>query len=82
MIKITPLAKKDNIIITNDDIKNCLVSESISTDYSNVRNVVHVWGETFDVDFYSEDVTNSDSTYTVNMKAYHKDYSNGDLIGY
>lgn len=78
--RLTPSCKEDNIIITNDDIKNCLVSESISTDYSNVRNVVHVWGETFDVDFYSEDVTNSNSTYTVNMKAYHKDYSNGDLI--
>lgn len=78
--KLVPSCIEDNVVMTNDEIQNCLISESVSTDYSNVRNVVHVWGETFDVSFYSEDVTNSNSIYTVKMDTYHDDYSNGDMI--
>lgn len=77
--KMIPSCNDDDVILSNSDIQEVLISESVTDDFSNIRNICHVWGQTFDVDWYSETVTNSSSTYIVTMDSY-TDYSNGDLI--
>ena len=76
-----PSCDDDLVVLENDDLKNISVTESSSTTLTEVRNVVHVWGQTFEVDWYSEDVSNSNNTYIVNVDEYGEEYVHGDEIG-
>lgn len=76
-----PSCEDDPIVMTNEEIQNILVSESTSTSLSEVRNVVHVWGQTFEVDWYSENVTNTNNVYVSTVDQYDDEYINGDEVG-
>lgn len=78
--RLIPSCYDDPISITNEDIQNFFVSESTSLDYSSVRNVVHVWGQAFDVEHFSETVTNNNSVYSTSIESYGNKYVSGDLI--
>ncbi len=79
-VGMIPNCTEDDVILTNDEIQPFLLSESCTTDLTTIRNVVHVWGETFEVDWYSDNVKNSNQIYTATIDKYSDDYMNGDLI--
>lgn len=79
--KMIPTCADDDIILNNDEIQSLLIDEQCSTDLTKVRNIVHVRGKVFDVEWYTENVTDSESTYHAVMESYtKKDYSNGDMF--
>ncbi len=78
-IGMIPSCIEDDIILTNDDIQEVLVNESCSTTLSSIRNVVHVWGQTFEVDWYADTSTNSSNVYHAVIDKYDG-YYNGDLV--
>lgn len=61
-----PLGHDAPIIIDDDLFGNVLISESINTDFENVKNYVEVLGHTWDVNYYSDSslTTVSGSTIT------------------
>ena len=79
-IGMIPSCTEDDVILENEEIQALVIDESCSTDISSVRNVVHVWGQTFEPDYFADDCVNTNNTYTVTIDSYDE-YVNGDLIG-
>ena len=78
---LIPSLYEDDVILKNDFIKKILISESSSVDLTSIRNIVEVWGEVIETDFYaSEGVTLTDSIYIANIEGYEEKYYNGDTI--
>lgn len=78
-IGMIPSCMDDEVVLTNDDIQEVLISESCTTNLSSVRNVVHVWGQTFDVDWYTDTIANENNVYTATIEKY-LEYANGHLV--
>ena len=76
-----PSCEDDQVVLENDDLKNMSVKESSSTTLTEVRNVIHIWGQTFEVDWYSEDVTSIENVYIANVEQYGEEYIHGEEIG-
>lgn len=76
-----PSCDDDPVVLENDDLKNISVTESSSTILTEVRNVIHVWGQTFEVDWYSENVSSNGNVYVANVEQYDDEYIHGDEIG-
>lgn len=78
---LIPSLYEDDVVLKNDFIKKILISESSSVDLTTIRNIVEVWGEVIEADFYaSEGVTLTDSIYTATIEGYEEKYYNGDVI--
>lgn len=85
IVQMIPSCLEDEIVLNNEEIQSMLLDEQCTTDLTKVRNIVHVWGQTFDVEWCTEDVSTSSSTNKVVYKAtianYTKnDYGNGDMV--
>ena len=76
-----PSCDNDQVVLTNDDLKHIAMTESSSTTLTEVRNVIHIWGQTFEVDWYSENVTSSSNVYVAKVDQYGDEYIHGDEIG-
>lgn len=71
----------DDIITFNDDyLQKILISEDLSLDFTEVRNVCETWGESYETDFYSESVSYSGNVYSSTIEGYDEKYYNGDTI--
>lgn len=79
--QLKPMCYDDDIFLDDNYIQKVLISESSSTDMTTVRNVCEVWGETFENDYYSEEVSYSGNTYSCDIDGYEEKYYTGDVIG-
>lgn len=78
--QLKPMCYEDNIYLDNDFIQRVLISENTSVDMSTVRNVCEVWGQTFETDYYNEEVTYSNNVYSCTIQGYGDSYGNGEVI--
>lgn len=79
MVGMIPSCYDDPIIINNDNIQECIISEDASVDMTKVRNICHVWGKVFEVDRYAATSTFSSNAYNITLSGYTA-YATGDII--
>lgn len=79
--QLKPMCYEDDIILNNSFLQRALISENTSVDMTTVRNICEVWGKVIDVDFYSEECTYVNNTYSATITVYEEGYYNGDVIG-
>lgn len=73
--QLVPTMNKDDIFLYDEYIQSVLISESTAVDMTAVRNVVEVWGQTFEPDFYGDEehVTFSGDVFTATIEGYTKE---------
>lgn len=62
-----PTGASDPVLIDDDVWQNILISESVSTDFENVKNYIEVYGRSHDIDHFSDSTTISGSTLTLHI---------------
>lgn len=75
-----PSGQNEPIMFYDDTWNEVVLSESINTDFSQVKNVVEVWGKTLDPAHYA-DATVSGNIYKLNIADVSK-YRNKMLYGF
>lgn len=91
--QIKPSGYSDMVTLTNEQIQSILLSEnteSVTTTFSEVKNMSEVWGEVIEADFYTESgVTYSNNVYIIPNSAYvdgtgtsEARYYNGDKFAF
>lgn len=78
--QLKPMCYEDNIYLDNQFIQRILISENTSVDMTTVRNICEVWGQVIEADFYSEQCSYSNNTYSSTIAGYEDGYCNGDTI--
>lgn len=59
-----PMNNEYPIVLSDDVFGKCVISEHLNNDFSEVKNVVEVFGESTRYDYYSDAVTYASNTYT------------------
>lgn len=62
-----PTGLNDPVLIDDDVWQNILISESVSTDFENVKNYIEVYGRSHDIDHFSDKTTVNGSTVTLHI---------------
>ena len=62
-----PTGANDPVLIDDDVWQNILISESVSTDFENVKNYIEVYGRSHGIDHFSDKTTVSGSTVTLHI---------------
>ena len=62
-----PTGANDPVLIDDDVWQNILISESVSTDFENVKNYIEVYGRSHDIDHFSDKTTISGSTVILHI---------------
>ena len=75
-----PNGENEPIMFYDDTWDKVVLSETISTDFSKVKNVVEVWGKSLDPPYYA-DATVSGSTYVLSI-AEVSSYTNNMMYGF
>lgn len=78
--QMIPSGYEDNIAITNNFLQRVLVSESTQLDMSTVRNVVEVWGDVIEEDYYMDTCTYSAGVYKATYSSFPSSYSSSEVI--
>lgn len=55
-------------VLTNEILDGLVITENSSTDLTQIRNVVKVWGKCLDTDYFTENVTYDSGTNTYTAK--------------
>ena len=79
--QLKPMCYEDDIFLDNIFLQRVLISENTAVDMTTVRNICEVWGQVIDVDFYSEECSYFNNTYSSTIAGYEDGYCNGDVIG-
>lgn len=77
--QMVPSRYSDDTVLNNNFFRDVVISENTSVDLSTVRNICEVFGESIEADFYSEEVSLSEETYSATVEEYDE-YYNGDII--
>ena len=78
--QLKPMCYEDDIVLDNSFLQRVIISENTSVDMTSVRNICEVWGQIIETDFYSEECTYTDNTYSSTIAGYDEGYYNGDTI--
>ena len=78
--QLKPMCYEDDICLDNDFLQKVLISENTTVDMAKVRNICEIWGRVIDADFYSEECTYENNTYSSTIVGYEEGYYNGDVI--
>ena len=79
-----PSCEYDAVVLDNDFLQELLLadnSESVTYDIGSIKNVTEVWGQTYEIDRYSEECSTSTNIYTAKIDLY-EGYSSGDMIAF
>lgn len=63
-----PMDSGEPIVMSSDLFDQFVISESLSNSFSEVKNVIEVWGETTKANYYSEETEYSEGVYTFKIK--------------
>lgn len=76
-----PDGTEEVCLLENEYIQTILISEDLSLDFTEVKNVEVVWGQALEPDFYCDITSNySGNVYYVTNTAYVDEYCNGDQV--
>ncbi len=78
--QLKPMCYEDAIYIDNSFLQRVLISENTTVDMTAVRNICEVWGQVIDADFFNEECSYSNNTYSSTIAGYEENYYNGDII--
>lgn len=78
--QMIPSCYEDDIYIDNSFLQRVLISENTTVDMTTVRNICEVWGQVIEADFYNEECSYSNNTYSSTIAGYEEGYYNGDVI--
>ena len=78
--QMVPSCYEDDIYIDNSFLQRVLISENTTVDMTTVRNICEVWGQVIEADFYNEECTYLNNTYSSTIEGYEEGYYNGDVI--
>jgi hypothetical protein len=79
--QLIPSGDDDPVVFDNDYLQDILISENVSLDFTEVKNITEVWGEVLEPDFFANSgVTYTNNTYVARISGYTDEYCNGDLI--
>lgn len=78
--QMVPSCYEDDIYIDNSFLQRVLISENTTVDMTTVRNICEVWGQVIEADFYNEECSYSNNTYSSAIAGYEEGYYNGDII--
>lgn len=59
-----PMDNEEPVVLDHKTFDNYVINESLTNSFSEVRNVIEVWGETTKSNYYSEESTYENNTYT------------------
>lgn len=79
--QLKPMCYEDSLFLDDAFLQKILISENTSVDMTAVRNICEIWGKVIETDFYSEECTFTDNTYTAAIAGYENNYASGDIIG-
>lgn len=65
--EMIPSGKDAPTLIDDDVWQNILISESVSTDFENVKNYIEVYGRSHNIDHFSDNTTVSGSNVTLHI---------------
>ena len=65
--EMIPSGKDAPTLIDDNVWQNILISESVSTDFENVKNYIEVYGRSHDIDHFSDKTTVNSSTVTLHI---------------
>lgn len=78
--QMIPSCYEDDVYIDNNFLQHVLISENTSVDMTTVRNICEVWGKVIETDFYTENCTYQNNTYSCFVEGYDEKYYNGDIV--
>ena len=52
------------VVLDNTVFDDCVISESLTNSFSEVKNVIEVWGETTKSNYYSDNSSYENGVYT------------------
>lgn len=79
--QMIPSGYDDNIAYTNDFLQRVLISENTTLDMTEARNIVEVWGNVIEEDYYVETCISSGSTYKATYSStFPSAYSSSKVI--
>lgn len=65
--ELIPTGANDPVLIDDDVWQNILISESVNTDFENVKNYIEVYGRSHNIDHFSDNTTVDGSTVTLHI---------------
>lgn len=84
--QMIPSCEYDPICVQNKDLQDLLISEDVSINMAEVRNVCEIWGQVFETDWYTETCTYASNCYSLTVPNYtvgnDSSYVNGDVISF
>ena len=82
VVQMIPSAYTDEVVLPFQKYRNMLISESVQTDLTTVKNICEVWGETVEAQYFADDIGfNELDIYTVTLDGYDK-YDVGDRFAF
>lgn len=76
-----PTCETDPVVLDSETISPLVISEDTSIDFSQIKNVIELWGKCLDSDYYTETVTYGSAKYTGTYSGVSA-LSNGKLFGF
>lgn len=73
-----PTSENEQIILNDEILQPILISEQLSTNFTDIYNDIEIWGRVQEPDYYSQNVTYSDGIYNVNVIVYKLDEDTGE----
>jgi len=84
--RLIPTLEEDDCVISAQLMEDLIIDESVSSNLSDIKNIVNLWGKELEVDRYTDvvsSVSNSNiTTYNVILETFSEtDYVDGMTIG-
>lgn len=76
-----PTCESDPVVLDAETISPLVISEDTSIDFSQIKNVIELWGKCLDSDYYTETVTYGSAKYTGTYSGVSA-LSNGKTFGF
>ena len=76
-----PTCESDPVVLDAETIAPLVISEDTSIDFSQIKNVIELWGKCLDADYYTETVSYSSAKYTGTYSGV-TGLSNGTMFGF
>lgn len=65
-----PMDNGEPVVLDNTVFDDCVISESLTNSFSEVKNVIEVWGETTKSNYYSDNSSYENGVYTFRVTGY------------